>query len=382
MTVITQKELALNGKDGKVNVGIIGTGVISTIYLKNSAWLEPINLTAVADARPDAAAAQAAAFNVETVYTVDEMLADPTIELILNLTTPDAHASIAMQALRAGKSVYNEKPLALTRAEAREMQALAQEKGLRVGGAPDTFMGAGIQTCLKLIDAGEIGQPIAATAFNMGPGHEKWHPNPDFYYQAGGGPMFDMGPYYLTALISLLGPVSSVSGMVTTGHPQRTIKSGPRVGQKIDVEVPTHVSGLMHFANGAMGTIVTSFDVQGHEHPKIEVYGTKATIAVPNPNSFGDAVRIKRAGGDWEEIPHSHSYTANCRGLGLADMADAIRNDRQPRCNDELAYHVLDLMWAFHDSAETKQQVAIASSCQRPEPLSSEPTFGQQPSDS
>lgn len=367
----------MRNKNATVNVGVIGTGNISSIYLKNGAWLEPINIVAVADLRREMAVSQAAAFNIPTVYTVDELLADPNIDIVLNLTTPDAHGSVGLRALQAGKSVYNEKPLALTRAEAQQMQRLAQEKGLRVGGAPDTFMGAGIQTCLKLIDEGAIGQPIAATAFVMGPGHEKWHPNPAFYYQQGGGPMFDMGPYYLTALISLLGPVTAVSGMVTIGHPQRTIKSQPLAGHKIDVEVPTHIAGLMNFANGAIGTIVTSFDVQGHEHPKIEVYGTKATLSVPDPNSFGDPVRIKRAGGDWEELPHSHSYTENCRGLGLADMADGLRNGRYHRVNDQIAYHVLDLMWAFHDAAAAQQQIMLNSSCERPQPMPSEPIFGQ-----
>jgi predicted dehydrogenase len=364
--------------DLPVKVGVIGTGNISSIYLKNSAWLRPIEIVAVADQRPKAAAAQATAFNIPHVYTVDELLADPTIEIVLNLTTPNAHGVVALAALNAGKSVYNEKPLTLTREEAQALLTMAQERGLRIGCAPDTFLGAGIQTCRHLIDSGAIGQPIAATAFMMGPGHESWHPNPAFYYQPGGGPMFDMGPYYLTALVSLLGSVTAVSGMVTKGQAQRTITSQPLAGEVIEVQVPTHVAGLLSFANGAVGTIVTSFDVQGHEHPYIEIYGTTGTLSVPDPNTFGGSVRLKRAGADWETMPHSHAYPENSRGLGLADMAAALRNGKRPhRANGEMAYHVLDLMWAFHDAAAQGQQVSLQSSCARPEPLSSEPIFGE-----
>lgn len=359
-----------------LGVGIIGTGNISSIYLQNSQWLTPIEVIAVADLRHETAAAQAAAFNIPTVYTPDELLADPAVDIVLNLTTPDAHGTVSMAALQAGKSVYNEKPLTLTRAEGRQLLQLAQESGLRAGCAPDTFLGAGIQTCRKLIDDGVIGRPVAATAFMMVPGHESWHPNPAFYYQPGAGPMFDMGPYYLSALVTLLGPVTAVSGMVTSGQSQRTITSQPLAGQIIDVNVPTHVAGLMTFAGGAVGTIVTSFDVQAHEHPYIEIYGTKATLSVPDPNTFDGPVRIKRARDTWEEIALTHSYAANSRGLGLADMAQAIKESRPHRCNGDLAYHVLDLMWAFHDSAAEGRHITIKSSCKIPQAMPSEPIYG------
>jgi predicted dehydrogenase len=332
----------------------------------------------VADLRHEAAVGQAAAFDIGVACTPAELLADPAIDIVLNLTTPDAHGTVGLSALQAGKSVYNEKPLTLTRAEAQQILQIAREKGLRVGCAPDTFLGAGIQTCRRLIDDGVIGRPVAATAFMMGPGHESWHPNPAFYYQPGGGPMFDMGPYYLTALVGLLGPVTAVSGMVSTGQSQRTISSQPLAGQVIDVIVPTHVAGLMTFANGAVGSIVTSFDVQGHEHPHIEIYGTKATLSVPDPNTFGGPVRIKRAGADWEEVALTHSYGGNTRGLGLADMAEGMRNGRAHRANGQLAYHVLDLMWALHDSAEVQQHVVIKSSCDLPEPMPSESIYGKE----
>jgi predicted dehydrogenase len=359
-------------------VGVIGAGNISSIYLKNCSWLTPVAVSAVADLRQEQAVLQSAAFNVPFVYSVEELLADPSIDIVLNLTTPDAHGEIALAALQAGKSVYNEKPLTVARTEAREILRIAEARSLRVGGAPDTFLGAGIQTCRRLIDLGVIGRPVAATAFLMGPGHESWHPNPAFYYQSGGGPMFDMGPYYLTALVSLLGPVKSVSGIVSKGQAQRTITSQPLAGQVIDVEVATHVAGLMTFASGVVGTIVTSFDVQGHKHPHIEIYGTDATLSVPDPNTFGGPVRIKRANAEWEDVPLTHSYAGNTRGLGLADMADAMRNGRSHRASAEMAYHVLDLMWAFHDSAEAQQHRAIESNCKLPAPMPAEPIYGEE----
>jgi predicted dehydrogenase len=368
---IKKKRRATNmDKESPVKVGVIGTGNISSIYLKNSKWLKPLEIVAVADIDLAKATTQAAAFDIPKTCTVEEILAEPTIDLILNLTIPEAHGSVAMAALAAGKSVYNEKPLALNRDEAQSMLTYAKEHGLLVGCAPDTVMGAGLQTCRRLIDNGEIGKPVAATAFMMCPGHESWHPSPAFYYQPGGGPMFDMGPYYLTALVNLLGPVTAVSGLVTTGQSQRIITSQPLAGQTIDVKIPTHVAGLMNFANGAVATIVTSFDVPGHKHPCLEIYGTEATISVPDPNTFGGPVWLKRQGEDWQEIPLSHSYSDNSRGLGLADMAAALRDKKNNhRANGEIAYHVLDLMWAFHDAAEQGQQITLQSQCQRPEPM-------------
>jgi predicted dehydrogenase len=213
----------------------------------------------------------------------------------------------------------------------------------------------------------------------MAPGHESWHPNPAFYYQPGGGPMFDMGPYYLTALVNLLGPVTVVSGMVTTGQAHRTITSQPLAGQIIDVTVPTHVTGLLNFAQGTVGTMTMSFDVPGHEHPMIEIYGTQGTLSVPDPNTFGGPVRLQQAGGSWEEIPLTHPYAENARGLGLADMAAGWQQERPHRANGRLAYHVLDLMWAFHDSAESGEHVSLESSCDRPDPMPAEALFGQMP---
>ena len=243
------------------NVGIIGCGNVNRAYQSAAPRLAAIRYAACADIRREAAENLAAQHNIPRVLSVEEMLADPDIDIILNLTIPGAHYEIAMAALAAGKHVYSEKPLSLTYAEGEALVAEAKKRGLRVGNAPDTFLGAGIQTCRKLIDDGAIGRPVAATAFMMSRGHESWHPSPEFYYKAGGGPMFDMGPYYLTALVALLGSVHRVTGSTQISRAQRTITSQPLAGQVITVDVPTHVVGVLDFAIGAVGTIITSFDV-------------------------------------------------------------------------------------------------------------------------
>jgi predicted dehydrogenase len=244
---------------------------------------------------------------------------------------------------------------------------MAGEKGVRVGGAPDTFLGGGLQTCRKLIDDGEIGEPVAATAFMTCHGHESWHPDPEFYYKVGGGPMFDMGPYYLTSLVSMLGPVQRVTGSTRITFPERTITSQPKSGQKITVDVPTHVVGVLDFANGAVATIITSFDVWFAELPRIEIYGTKGSLSVPDPNTFGGPVRIRKAGDDaWRDVSLVYGYAENSRGLGVADMAHALRSGRAHRANGEMAFHVLDLMHAIHEAADQGRHIDVGSSCQRP----------------
>ncbi len=354
----------------KVNVGIIGTGNISGIYLEMGKTFEILNIAAVADLIPERARAQAEKYGVPRVCSVAEMLADPSIEIIINLTIPNAHGEVALAALDAGKSVYNEKPLAITRADGMRMLALAKEKNLRVGGAPDTFLGGGLQTCRKLIDDGWIGQPVAATAFMLCHGHESWHPAPEFYYKIGGGPMFDMGPYYLTALISLMGPVRRVTGSARITFPTRTITSQPLNGTVITVDTPTHVAGVLDFQNGAIATIVTSFDVWAHNMPCIEIYGTHGSLSVPDPNGFGGPVKVRRPGMDnWSEIPLSHGYARNSRSIGVADMAYALRSGRAARANGELCYHVLDIMHAVHDASREGKHVELASTCAQPAPL-------------
>jgi predicted dehydrogenase len=354
----------------KTKVGIVGCGNISGIYFKMCRWFEILDVRAAADLVPERAQAKAGQFGVAKACPVEELLADPEIKIVVNLTIPKAHGPVALAALKAGKSVHNEKPLALEREDGKKMLALASRKGLRVGCAPDTFMGAGIQTCRRLIDDGRIGEPVGATAFMLCHGHESWHPDPEFYYKPGGGPMFDMGPYYLTALVTLMGPVRRVTGSARATFPERLITSQPKAGTKITVEVPTHVAGVMDFASGAVGTIVTSFDVWGGQHPCIEVYGTEATMQVPDPNGFGGPVRIRRPGGkDWVEMPLTHGYAENSRGIAVADMAYALRSGRPHRAGGELAYHVLDIMHAFHDASAKGKHVVLKSTCERPAPL-------------
>jgi predicted dehydrogenase len=350
-----------------VKVGVVGCGNISPIYLKNSKRFEVFDVVACADLILERAESRAEEYDVPRVCTTEELLADPEIEIVLNITTPQSHAEVGLAALEAGKSVYNEKPLAIRREDGRAMVDLAEANGLRVGGAPDTFLGGGIQTCRKLIEDGWIGEPIAATAFMTNHGHESWHPDPEFYYKVGGGPMFDMGPYYLTALVNLVGPVRRVTGSARITFPERTITSEPKYGSVIDVEVPTHVAGVLDFSSGAVGTIITTFDVWGAQLPRIEIYGSEGSLSVPDPNTFGGPVRILRAGSrEWSEVPLAYGYADNSRGLGLADMAAALRSGRPHRANGQLTYHVLDLMHAFHDASREGCHVEVASTCERP----------------
>jgi len=354
----------------KIRVGIVGCGNISGVYLKNLCNVfEDVEVTACTDLLMDRAREKADNYEGVRACTTDEMLADPDIEIIVNLTVPAAHYEVSLAAVEAGQHVYSEKPLTLTREQGRMLLEKAKEKRVRVGAAPDTFMGAGLQTCRKLIDGGLIGEPVAATAFLMCPGHESWHPDPEYYYQPGGGPMFDFGPYYLTALVHLLGPVRRVAGSARISFPTRTITSEKKKGKVINVEVPTHVAGLMEFASGAVGTIITSFDVISHGMPFIEIYGSKGSLRVPDPNCFGGKIEVSyRDSGDWEEIPASFVYEENSRGIGVADMASALRTGRAHRAAGEMAYHILDIMHAFHDSSDSGNYVIIESTCSRPAP--------------
>ncbi len=357
-----------------VKVGVIGCGNISGIYLKNGtrqdAPFDRLDVVACADLDMARAQAKAAEYGIPNAVPVADLLADPDIEIVINLTTPNAHADIARAALEAGKSVYNEKPLTIRREDGRALLALAAQKGLLIGGAPDTFLGAGLQTCRKLIDDGLIGKPVSAVAFMVCHGHEGWHPDPEFYYKVGGGPMFDMGPYYLTALVSLIGPVRRVAGMTQITFPERLITSQPKAGTKITVDVPTHVTGLLEFADGAIGTIITSFDVWASELPLLEIHGTEGTLSVSDPNGFGGPVRVRRAGDPaWREVPLTHAHAENSRGLGVADMAVALRTGAPARASGALTYHVLDIMHAIHDAAALGRQVTLDSGIARPEPF-------------
>ena len=287
----------------KLRVAVAGCGYISDIYLSNLAKFAGVEVCAVADLDMERARASALRHGVARVLTTDAVYADAGIDLILNLTQPAQHAEVARRALQSGKHVYNEKPLTLDLDEARGPLETARSAALQICCAPDTVLGAGIQTCRKLIDSGAIGEPVAATAFMTNHGHERWHPDPAFYYQPGAGPMFDMGPYYLSALVNLIGPIDSVSAFARASFPERVIGSKPKRGQRIEVNTPTHVAGQMQFANGAIGTIVTSFDIWGAKLPFIEVHGTEGSLSVPDPNTFGGPVSLKVRDGDWTEVP-------------------------------------------------------------------------------
>jgi predicted dehydrogenase len=355
----------------KMKIGIVGCGKISGIYFKGGKTFEILAIKACADLIPEKAEAAAKEHGCRAM-TVEELLADPEIQIVVNLTIPTAHYSVAMAAVRAGKSVYNEKPLSVTREQGRNLLAAARKKGVRVGCAPDTFLGGGLQTCRKLIDDGVIGNPVAATAFLVSHGPESWHPDPDFYYKTGIGPMFDMGPYYLTALTSMMGPVKRVSGSARITFPQRTIMSEPRKGTKIKVDVPTHIVGVMDFASGAIGTIIASCDVWSHHLPRMEIYGTEGTLALPDPNIFDGPVRCRRpsdAKGEWPEMPLTHGHVENSRGIGVADMAYAIRSGRPHRASGELACHILDIMHGFEDASVAGKYAEMETAPERPAPL-------------
>lgn len=353
-----------------VSIGIIGCGNISKAYFNACARFPFIKVTACADLRHEAAEARAAEYGCRAL-SVDALLADPDIRVVINLTIPQTHASIDLRVLAAGKHVFSEKPFALTRAEGEAVVAFASKSGLRVGCAPDTCLGSAIQTCRRLIDDGEIGTPVAFQANMICGGHETWHPSPEFYYQQGGGPMFDMGPYYLHALVTLLGPVKRVTGLTRASFPTRTITSQPKRGKVVAVEIPTHIVSLLEFHNGVIGQLTTSFDVkEGHNSPNIEIYGTTGSLSVPDPNGTGGPVKLRTGKfADWVQVRHTHPYVEGSRGVGVADMVVAIAQGRPHRANDAIAMHALDIMQAIHESSDTGRHIVLTSTCERPEPM-------------
>jgi predicted dehydrogenase len=349
--------------ENKIGIGIIGCGNISGIYCKNlQEVFHNVQLIACADQRAEAAQEKADTYKIRAC-TVDELLANPAVDIVLNLTTPGSHYEICNAALDAHKHVYVEKPLTIDLDEATMLVQKAKDRGLLIGCAPDTFLGAGIQTCRKLIDDGWIGSIVGATAFMVCHGHESWHPDPAFYYQKGGGPMFDMGPYYLTCLVSLMGPAQSVVGMTTSAYTERTITSAKRYGEKIKVETPTHVTGNIRFKNNAVASIITSFDIWHSQLPRIEIYGTEGSLIVPDPNTFGGPVLYRgRNDSAWHTIPLLFGYAENSRGIGVSDMADAIKTGKAHRASGDLALHVLEMMHGFHISSDQGREY----SCQTP----------------
>jgi len=353
-----------------VQVGIIGCGVISDTYIRNCSRFPELRIVGLADIDISRAQAKALEYGIPFWGTAGELLSQPQIEVIVNLTVPNAHLEVSLAALRAGKSVYSEKPITATRDEGKRLVSEATDRGLRLACAPDTFLGSGLRTCRKVIDDGEIGRVIGATAFRLNHGMEHWHANPAFFYQPGAGPLFDIGPYYLTALVSMLGPVASVAGTATMATQVRKITSGLAQGGFIEVGTPTHVSSLLSFRSGAVASTINSFDVWESDLPRIEIYGTEGTLSVPDPNSYGGPVRIRTASDTtWRDVPLLPEFAGNLRGAGLLDLVLAIRDGRPHRASAEMAFHVLDVMQSILESAERNEFVAVASSCERPEAL-------------
>lgn len=363
-----------------LGVGIIGCGNISAAYLRLAPLFSAIEVRAVADLDPRVAEARAAEFGVRA-DTVEALLGAGDIDVVVNLTIPAAHSEVSASVLEAGKHVYSEKPFVLSVKEGRDLAALASARGLRIGSAPDTFLGGAHQLARRVIDKGRIGRVIGGTAHVMSHGMEHWHPNPSFFFQPGAGPVLDVGPYYVTNLIQLIGPVKRVAALSATPQTQREILSGPLKGQHIEVNTPTTLMALLEFHGGAVVTLSASWDVWAHGHAPIELYGSEGSLFVPDPNFFGGEVRMAgrdRAVAPLEATAHPFGVTnetdgasprANYRAAGLADMADAILSGRPHRCSLELSLHAVDVMTAILRSGETGGFVDLATTCERPEAL-------------
>ncbi|MFA3920376.1 Gfo/Idh/MocA family protein [Ruegeria hyattellae] len=365
-----------------LGVGIIGCGSISAAYLKLSPLFKGLEIRAVADINKEAAEKRAMEFNVraETVYA---LLAADDIDVIVNLTIPEAHFDLTQRILEAGKHAYSEKPLVLTLEQGKALRDLAEARGLRIGSAPDTFLGGSHQQARTVIDEGQIGRVIGGTCHVMSRGMEHWHPNPDFFFQPGAGPILDLGPYYITNLIQLIGPVKAVCAMTAASFPTRTISNGPRNGEPIPVNTPTNIHAILEFENGALVTLGASWDVWTNSHPYMELYGTDGTLQVPDPNFFGGKVCKSEKNGDLTPLPISDhpfgipnevhgddEHQANYRTAGLADMIQAIAEGRQHRCNIDLAVHAIDVMTSILSAGERRSWVETTTTCIKPAPLS------------
>lgn len=371
-----------------LRVGLIGCGVISDIYLKTSKKFDVIDIVACASLNVDESRAKAEQYDIAKVCTPDEIINDPNIDAVLNLTIPAVHGEISLAAVRAGKHVYSEKPFVTDLDEGALILEEAKKNNVLVGNAPDTFLGSRVQTCKRLLEEGLIGRPIGVNAFVGTHGVERHHPNPDFYYKPGGGPLFDLGPYYLTAMVALLGPIKQVAGMAQKSFEQRLIESQPRAGEFIDVEVDTHITSLLEFESGLSGSMMTSFDIWDSQLPRLEIYGTEGTLCIADPdptdgtNIFGGQVLYKtrdnarwnyrpRQQGleNWNVADNYHSFAEDSRGLGLVDLAYAAIKQRQPRASGELALHVCEVMESIIRSSETRSFQTISTRCETPEAL-------------
>lgn len=349
-------------------VGIVGCGNVTDLYLPGVAPFESIELAACTDLDIDRAAALAARGGFPAV-TLDTLLADPVIEVVLVLTPPGAHAAVSRAAIAAGKHVYSEKPLATTREDARAILDEAADAGVRMGAAPDTFLGGGLQTARGLIDAGAIGEPLAASASFAHLGPERWHPNPGIFYATGGGPLLDLGPYYVTALVSLLGPVTAVSAVGRGVGSTRRIGAGPLASGTVTSQVPTTVFGTLAFESGVVAGLTASFDAVGSRMPHLEIHGTEGSLSLGDPNTFDGEVRYRPAGAEtWEDVPLRFDGSVG-RGIGLADMIDGIRTGQLHRASGELAFHVLDVLLDLEIATTSGRTEAVGSRATRPAPL-------------
>jgi predicted dehydrogenase len=359
-----------------LGIGVVGCGNISAAYMRLAPFFADIEMRACADLNIDTAKARASEFGLRA-ESIDALLAANDIDIIVNLTFPKAHFAVSKQILEAGKHVYSEKPFVLSLQEGRKLCAIAKAKGLRIGSAPDTFMGGTHQLARHLIDTGAVGRITSGTCFVQSPGLEMWHPNPDFFFQSGGGPILDLGPYYISNLVQLLGPVARVMAMSTSASDYRTITSEPRKGEKIKVETPTTIHAIMQFTSGAQITFCASWDVWQHGHSHMELYGTEGTLHVPDPNFFGGELRMsEKESFVTPSIAWDHPFSkanddghANYRGAGLADMAQAIIAGRPHRCSNDFALHVVDVMTAILHSGGTNTVVELSTTCARPEAL-------------
>ena len=364
-----------------LGLGIIGCGNISAAYLRLAPLFKGLEVRAVADMNMDTARARAAEFNV-AAQSVDDLLANPAVDVVINLTIPDAHYAVTKRILQAGKHAYSEKPLVLTLAEGEDLRARAAAKGLAVGCAPDTFLGGAHQQARALLDEGKIGTITSGCAAVLNFGMEHWHPNPDFFFLPGAGPMLDLGPYYIANLINLLGPVKRVAALTSSAQDVRTISNGPRLGETVPVKTPTNIHALLHFHNGATINLSTSWDVFHHKRNHFELYGTEGTLYVPDPNFFGGTVEIGHKDGSLETVtPWDHPFgvanqahpkhgaLANYRTAGLADMVQALLTGRDARCSLERTLHGVEVMTACLTSGESGEFVTLTTTCSRPEAL-------------
>jgi predicted dehydrogenase len=350
-----------------VRTGAIGCGDVARYYLGYLAASDAVELAACADRDEPAAARRAAEHGIEAV-SVEELLADPRVELVLNLTPASVHAEVTRAALEAGKHVYSEKPLAMTLAEGEELERLARDRGLQLAAAPDTFLGPALQAARRLVDAGELGETIGASASFTAPGSDLWHPNADHLFAA--GPVYDEGVYYLTALVALLGPIASVAAIARTVRAERTLATGPRAGERFTAAAPTHWVGTLELASGALATMTMSFEAVGSTQPALELYGTTGTLRLPFPGFYDGALRLGRQHDPpWQELDPGPPL-GRVRGPGVEDLAEAIRAGREPRCSVRLALHVLDAMESIARAAESGGRERLRTSAERPEPRS------------